>query len=409
MAKNYANIYASTNDSIGLEQAWYAKLESTKGTLIGPTNSDFFHALGGGSIEFTQPFESSPHRSGRHHTDIIKKKKETSWKFSTYFNINVEEASAISSEIDTPIRLLHKSLLGSEDTSAGAVYTAGTPDLTFSLHEVGDKWSKQSPGCFVQDCNMNFPGDGEATCEWSGMAAVSYMVGIGKSTTNNNANTVTLQTGEGKRFPVGSLVMIIKNNGTTRSTDTASGSYRKVTSVSGDVVTVNGSALTDANGSSSPVYLVYAEPAAPSAINNPQTGLVGSISVTGLTMPCFRSATVSMKNDHEVVNYCFGTDQLAAPYFVPAARFTAELTLEFNFNDEALEFFNRVQNDFEAQEIEIILGNSAGRHLKIEIPKVIFSVPPVSVPESGSIAVSFTGNCYQSALDAADEITISYL
>ena len=72
MAKNYAALYDSTNDSSALEQRFYLKQESTKGNFIAPQNSDFFYTLGGGSIEFAQAFESSPHRSGRHHLDIIK-------------------------------------------------------------------------------------------------------------------------------------------------------------------------------------------------------------------------------------------------------------------------------------------------------------------------------------------------
>lgn len=411
MAKNYASLYASTNDSSALEQRFYLKQESTKGDIIAPQNGDFFYTLAGGSIEFAQPFESSPHRSGRHHLDIIKQKKTLGWSLTTFVNIDTSLGAASSSEIDAPVKTLFKSLLGKEATSPNLIYTSETaPDITFSMMEVGDKWSRQARGCFVNSATMNFPGDGQAQVEWSGNGVESLFVGIGKSTVDNDGgNTITLQSGEGKKFPVGSLVMLVEADGTTRSADTVAGSARKVTSVSGDIVTVNGSALADADGSGvgAPIYLCYYEPAAPAAINDPQTGLVGSISVVGLSMPCFRSATVAIANDHELVDYCYGEDALAGSIFVPGNRMTATVTVEMNLNDEMVKFFNDVQA-FDAQDITIVLGDSAGRHMEVAMPKVKFNVPAFAIPETGSVPVAFEGNAFQTALDAADEVTVEF-
>lgn len=410
MAKNYASLYASENDSSALEQSYYLKLETTRGTLIAPLGTDFLYTLAGGAIEYTQPIESSPHRTGRHHNDIIKQKKELNWTLPLLFNIDETLGAAASTEIDTAVRLLWKSLLGYEDTTSGAVYNSSIdPALTFSIFEVGDKWAKQAPGCFVNGANLTFPGDGNAQVEFSGMGKEALLIGIGKSTTNNNANTVTLQTGEGKRFKVGGLVMGIKTNGTTRSTDTPNGSPRTVTAVVGDVVTLSGAALTDMDGSTNPVYLCYYEPATKTAISNPVTGLVGSVTISGLAGDaCVRSASISISNDHEPQNNCFGEDSLHGSYFIPANRMTATLSLELNLNSELVEFFNSVQ-EFTAQDIQLVLGDSAGRHLLVDMPRVIFPVPSIPVPETGSIPVTFEGTCYQSTLDAADEITVSFI
>lgn len=409
MAKNYASLYASTNDSSALEQRFYLKQESSKGSFIPPQDADFLFTLGGGSIEFAQPFESSPHRSGRHHLDIIKQKKTLSWSLTTYVNIDTTLGAASTSEIDAPVRSLFKSVLGKEATSPNLAYTAeDAPDITFSLMEVGDKWSRQARGCFVNSATLNFPGDGQASVEWSGNGVESVFVGIGKSTVDNNgANDVTLQAGEGKRFPVGAHVMLIDADGSTRSADTAAGSSRIVTAVAGDVVTLSGAVLADADGSAADVYLVYYEPSAPAAINDPQTGLVGSITIDGLSMACFRSATVALANDHELVDYCYGEDALASPFFVPGNRMTATVTVEMNVNDSMVGFFNNIQ-EFEAQDITVVLGDSAGRHMEVALPKVRFNVPAFAVPDTGSIPVSFEGNAFQTALDAADEVTVEF-
>jgi len=409
MGKNVADLYNFAGDSSAVEQRFYAKLESTRGQLQAPVGADFFFTLAGGSVEFQQPYEVSPHRSGRHNNNIIKKKKETTFSFSTYFNINESLGSFSAAEIDTATKLLWKSLLGKETVGGSSIaYQATTPDLTFSLYEVGDRWARQTPGAFVMGGNVQLPGNGEATVEWSGNGKTVYYAGIGKSTIDNDgANTVTLQSGEGELFDVGAIVMLVESDGLTRSADTPDGSPRTITAINGDVITLSGAALADADGSVTPLYLSYYEPATPVAIDNPVTGLTGSMTVAGLTHDCFRNFGLNIQNNHELVDYCYGSDSLAGSLFVPGARVNMEVTLEMNLNKETLKFFNRVKS-FEAQDLLAVLGAASGRRAEFDLPKVIFNVPSFAVPETGSIPVTFTGTAFQTALDAGDELTVSF-
>lgn len=409
MAKNYADLYNFVGDSSAVEQRFYAKLESTRGQLQAPAGTDYFYTLAGGTVEFQQPYEVSPHRSGRHNNNIIKKKKETTWSFSTYFNINELLGAFSASEIDTATKLLWKSLLGKETVGGSSVaYQATTPDLTFSLYEVGDRWSRQLPGSFVMGGNSSAPGNGEAMTEWTGNGKTVYYAGIAKSVVDNEGgNTITVGTDEGELFDVGAHVMIVKSNGTTRSTDTPDGTPRTITGISGDVITVSGAALADADGSSTPIYLVYYEPASPTAIDNPVTGLQGSMTVAGLTHDCFRNFSLNIQNNHELVDYCFGCDSLCGSLFVAGARVNMEVTLEMNLNKETLKFFKRVKN-FESQDLTVVIGAAAGRRVEFALPKVIFNVPAFAVPETGSVPITFTGTAFQTALDAGDELTLSF-
>lgn len=408
MAKNYADIYNNTGDSVSLEQRWYVKKEVSSGTLIAPTNTDFFYTLGGGSISYSQPIETSPHRSGRHQTGFIKKKKVTSFTLSTYFNIDESLGSPGVGEIDPAVRVLFNNVFGKEDITGGSpVYTSLTaPSFTFSIFEVGDKWARQARAGFVEGVTMDFPGNGEAKLSWTGMAADAVLIGIGKSIVANTANTVTLGTGEGGRFVPGGLVMIVKADGTTRSTDTSAA--RTVVSVSGDVVTLSGAPLTDADGSTTPVYLCYFEPAAPAAINNPVTGLVGSMNIASTTVDCFRHVSIALTNNHEKVDYRYGVDSLAFPFFVAGNRFMGSVTVETNLNDRILQLFNGI-TQFATQNLTLVLGSSSGRHLSVAMPKVIFPVPAFADPESGSIPITFVGTAEQTSLGAADEVTVSFL
>lgn len=412
MAKNFATLYASTNDSGALEQAFFLKQETTKGQLIAPAATDFLFTLDGGSIAFNQPFDSSPHRSSRHHTSIIKKKKTLAWDFSTFFNIDETLGSAASTEIDSAVRTLFRSLMGFEDVSAGAVYdTSVPPSTTFTLLENGDKWSRQACGCFVQDGEITLPGNGNSMIKWTGNGKEAFYVGIAKSITDNSAgNTINLISADADRIPLGAMIMIIKSDGVTRSTDTAAGTSRLVLAKTSNVITVSGAPLADADGSGggTPIYVCYYEPATKTAINNPITGLVGSFSIVGLSGQCLRNGTIKMSNSHELVDYCFGSDSLDSPFFVPGSRFTAAVSVEMNMNSEVLEFFNRV-TEFQAQDILFVLGSSTGRRMEVAVPNAFFPVPAFSVPATGSVPIVFAGTAYQTVLDAADEVTVSFI
>lgn len=413
MSKNFADIYASQNDGIALVQKFFIKEETTRGVVALPTLTDFLYTLNGASVNYMQPVESSPHKSGRHHNSVIKQKTETSWKMPLFFNIDSTLGAASLAEIDPAARVLYKSLFGKEDTSGSLLkYSAAKdPDTTFTLFENGDVFAKQAVGAFVESGSISLPGNGQAKNELSGHAKTALTVGMGKSTVANTGNVVTVATGEGLQFPVGAEVMIIKANGTSRSADTPTGTARKVTSVTGDAVTLDGAVLADADGSTTPIYLTYYEPSGSiTAINDPQTGLEGSVSIVGLGTPltgCVRSATLALNNNHQLMNDCYGTDGLGGTLFVPGGRFTPELTLELNLDKALVGYINSLKT-FQGKDITLVLGPPSGRRMEIYMPKVIFAIPEIAVPDTGTIPVSFKGNAYQSALDAADEVLLSF-
>jgi len=409
MSKNFAAIYSGGSDASAMNQSFFIKKELVRGQIIAPTNSDFLYSLSGGGVNFSQSFIDSPHRSGRHRNNIVKEKTATEWTLPLY--LNIKQGVAYSASIDAGVKVLWESALGRmvDTTSAYEFDAANDPSVTFTMFENLDVMAKQAVGCFANGFEASLPGDGQSQISFNGNAKTVYHAGIAKSVADNNTgNVITLGAGEAKRFDVGSLVMIVEADGVTRSADTAV--PRKITSKdeSVDTITVDGAVLADADGSVTPIYVCYWEPAAPVGIDEPQTGLVGSISIDTLpTLSCVRSATVSLANNHELVNYCFGSDGLSGPLFVPGGRAEVGISLEMNLNSAMVEFMKRIR-DFEGHAIELIVGDSAARHFKIELPKVIFQVPAISVPESGSIPVSFEGNALQSALGAADEITVSY-
>jgi hypothetical protein len=211
--------------------------------------------LSGGGINFSQPFEMSPHRSGRHNNNIIRQKTSTEWSLSTFINIaqkqtaNISLDSLFSASIDKSIRLLWEAMLGRErdlkvdgvtsngDNTDGGIYkydSASDPSATFTMFENLDHMAKQAIGCFVNQVEISLPGDGQSQLNWSGNAKTVYHAGIGRVKAVTAAvgdNVISFEDGdEALRFDVGSLVMFVKNSdGITRATDTV-GAPRKVLS-----------------------------------------------------------------------------------------------------------------------------------------------------------------------------------
>lgn len=411
--KNFASIYSSGNDASAFSQKFFVKKELVRGQMIAPTGADFLLTLSGGGVMFNQEYESSPHRSGRHNQNIILQKTTTEWNFPTF--INIDTGVAYGSSIDPAMKALWEAVLGkATDSGTYLNYDSSIdPSVTLTIFENLDHLAKQTVGCFVEATEIDLPGDGQAQLNWSGSGKYVYHAGIAKSTEDNNTgNTFTCDTPEeALRFDVGSMVMIVESNGTTRSADTPTGTPRKVVSADATtgVVTLDGAVLADADGSVNPVYLCYYEPETPHvSIDNPQTGLKGSISVDSLPgLSCARSAKVTITNNHEKVDYCYGTDGLSGALFVPGGRLEVTVEMELNLNAALVEFLKRTRN-FESHSVTMICGDDTSRHFKVLAPKVKFKIPEVSVPESGAIPISFSGLALQTATDAADELNIRY-
>lgn len=433
MAKNFKAIYEGGNDASAMNQTFFLKKETTRGTIIAATGSDFLYTLSGGGVNFTQPFELSPHRSGRHANNIIRQKTSSEWSLQTFVNIAQKQASPnetkdslyTTSGVDVAIQTLWEAMLGKaydlqmdgttptgDDTDGGIRrYTPeADPAITFTLFENLDHMAKQAVGCFVNQVELSMPGDGQAQMNWSGNAKTVYHAGIGKVKAIV-ANEIELDdVDEARRFDVGAMVMVVTSDGVTRRVGTTTVTASDWTT--GKVTVAAAPAATAAGD-----FLCYFEPATQTGIDNPQTGLIGEITIASLpTLSCVRSATLTLNNNHELVDYCFGTDGLSGPLFVPGGRLEATLSIELNLNANLVEFMKRVR-ELEAQDITLRVGPKQSgtptivenkHHLLVKCPKVQFNVPAISVPESGSIPVSFEGTCLQTALDEADEVTVEY-
>jgi len=87
----------------------------------------------------------------------------------------------------------------------------------------------------------------------------------------------------------------------------------------------------------------------------------------------------------------------------------ARVSMQMNLNKQTFKLFKDLQV-FTTQDILLRLGSASGRRFELDLPKVEFPLPTVTVPEEGSIPVDFNdGLCLQTSDGAKDEVTASYL
>jgi hypothetical protein len=367
---------------------------------VGTDDTDFLLYTSGGPT-FSQPIESNAHRSGRFHTGIVKAKKVVEWNASTYVNMS----GTAGDSIDPAVRLLWKSLLGTEEVVASTAirYRQGLPAFTFSLVRVSTIFAEYYTGCYVKDMTMTFPGDGPATCEWSGMGSTRKIAGIAKLSAGVTADDdLVLQAGETDRFDVGAPVMVVDADGRTILAG-ADGSLLIDAISSGTALSLSANVTALINS-----YLVPWHPGAVQQSGRDAifTDLVGSFKLksAGASI-CATNISLTFTNDHVDLSNCFGVDHNEG--FAAANRLTMTLAVTLDLSNE--NFAEVVQSQtFAGFDPEIILGSASGRNLKITAPKWIPAVPAIEVPENGITPITLEGQLYQSAPGAQDPVLVQF-
>lgn len=373
---------------------------------VGTDDVDFLLYTTGGPT-FNQPAESNTHRSGRFHTNIIKKKKVVEFDIDTFINLpdgssmtitapnwipsvpsievpengttpvtlegNLYQSTpgardplkiifkGISNEktLDNAIKLLLESSLGTltETTFDGdVVVEQGLPNIFFSMVRVSTLFGEYYRGCYVKDMSMEFPGDGPATVKYTGMGSDRGISGISRvdGVVSASTSVVVESEDQASRYTKTGLVMILDTDGRTILDGYDGDISIESTNVPTKTLTVS-RAVDAPNGG-----LVV--PWHPGAVqetgrDNIYTDLEGSFKTkqTQTASKCtITSMSLNLANDHVDLNNRFGKD--ANLGFVAGNRMTAGLSVEFDLSNEMLGEVIQTQ-EFGGLNPEIVLGS----------------------------------------------------
>ena len=373
---------------------------------VGVNDQDFFLYTTGG-INFNQPVESNPHRSGRFHSGIIKQKKVVEFDMDALLNMSGNAGDSL----DNPIRLLLKSALGNETVTplTSIEYTQGLPNFTFSVVKASTIFAEYYTGCYVKDWTLTAPGDAVVTQKFTGMGSDSQIAGIGVVDGLVSASAdVTLQAGPPahvQRFTVGSRVMVVDVDGRT-ILQGADGSLL----VNNVNLVANQLTLSETIDVADQGYIVFWHPGAVQQTGRDAvfTDLSGSFKFNASgSEVCATNIELNLVNDHIDLNNCFGVDINEG--FAAGNRATFTLSVTLDLSGENLG--DLVQSrQFNGLDGSIIIGDpTSGRYLEIDLRKWIVAVPPIDLPENGTTPVTFEGNLFQSEPGERDPIKLSFL
>lgn len=372
------------------------------GTEAAGTAGADFLLMTKASMKVAQPFEMSPHKSGRQASSTIKKKISADGDVECLFNLSTGALA-----IDTAVALLLETILGRKTVSGAAItFDAGqAPNKYFTAVQGSNIFGRSFNGGYGKSLTMSFPGDGEAKFTVPVKFRNGLYASIGKinGAVNNSANVI-LENGESPRFDVDARVMVVDADGRTVLYG-ADGSL-KVNSRTdaAHTLVLSGAVTVGDNGFVVPFMPHVFDQV---AIDNPVTGLQGSVSLDGgsTTIEEIRSAEVVFDPKVEDLDKFYGSSTNMGR--VVSDR--AEIKVKVELTMSASQMHRIVQSkEFLALGVKIVLGPADGRRVEITLPKVLFSVPPMELPDSGSVVATLEGVCLQSASGRLDAISIAY-
>lgn len=388
------------------------------GTEVAGTDDSDFLLMTTGGPKYSQEVTPNEHRSGRYMTGIIRKKKMAEFDFDTYINMS----GAAGSSIDYAVALILESTFGTKTVNSGVSIdygiAPGGANFTMSMVRCSTIFGEYYNGAYDKGLEMKFPGNGPATCKFTGKASQASISGTAQILGAVSASaSVILNSGEAQEFSDPQYdrdgtsvlsaphVMVIDPDGRTILAG-ADGTLTILAINKGtDTLTLSSAVTVSTQG-----FIVPWDPGAvqKTGTDNIFTDLHGSfqfdpslgfVDVTEITLNC--------QNNHNDLDDRFGRDANVGK--IAGNRADLKMTIKFDLSaGETLSHAVQARG-FAGFSPKVILGDgNTARKLVITAPKWIVQVPAIDVPQNGPTPVTLEGNLYQSATGAEDPIKLSF-
>lgn len=373
------------------------------GTETAGTDDQDFLLYTTGGPTFEQPVESNPHRTGRFHNGIIRKKKVANFDIDCMLNMSGNAGDSL----DSAIRTLYEQTFGSEEVvaSTAIIYRQTTPCFTFSMVRVSTIFGEYFTGGYCKDWTLTIPGDAPATQKFAGRAADASIAGLAQIDGVVAASTdVILNAGASKRYTAGARVMVVSADGRT-----ITAGYDGTLLVNSYDDSLNKLVLSTAIDAENDGFIAPWNPGAVQQTGRDEiyTDLVGRFKLND-TEGDIDTTNIELgySNDHIDFDNRFGRDGNVG--YAAGNRGTWNLSVTFDLSNENMGDLIRAR-EFGGFKPLIEVGDSAvGRYLKVTTKKWIPSIPAIEVPENGTTPVTLEGNLFQSAPGARDPAQLEF-
>lgn len=379
--------------ALGRKQRFYAALETTFGTFVKPVATDAIKVLAS-NFDFSQDRKNrSDSRQTRSLLERITGRKAVAWSMECY-----ALPSGTGNTAPDIGPLLAAALGKSAVVSSTVEYTltdnqagfdiAGTiyPSLTL-VRETNKTVMEAIVGAMVESMSIKFAGADEPRFSFEGFAKNHIHTGSNGvvSSLDGGRTNVTLGTGQGKDYEVGSVVFFeIAATGAVRDNNTSAG--YQVTAVTGDVLTVTPAVGGTVVATDLCLPFVPTETTAGAPIG----GIAGSITIAApATSLIITGGEINVKNGHKVLgDEAF---QSTITDYIPGYReVSGSLTVRAR-RDQIIEL--GVRKNFTARDIQIILGTGSGTRFQIDIPAAEMGFSALEIPEAeeATFSLPFVG------------------
>lgn len=394
MARDFLN---RANEFVGIDQRLWIKTETggygaaASGGLFPVATDGIEHV--NMKIDFTIPREDAAHRSGRSRVVRLSGKKDAKFSYEGYIVPGTPSGGNPTLPDSHAMLLSAFGSVDETDVSKKIYKLTRSTTSSFRFLEEGTHFTRLAMGCVADVLTFTLPGDGKAMMKVEGFA--QDVVSGGQSTAaalGASVNVVTVATGEGQRFEVGSYIDIIDQvDGNTRIA-----ASRIISAIAGDAITFGGAAVSFAAGD---IVVGAAPDFTADSAEDALLGLKGTFSTGSFgALDCdLLSAEISLKNNYTPKNFVYGTDKICG--FIADKR--REVTLKFDIllTKDNFDFYQRNKNfiadsvviTLAPQEIPAPINPADARTFTFRFPKVEFDIPAIEQPGDSYVKLTLEG------------------
>lgn len=378
------------NQAYGREELVFVKQESSYGTLAYPAGTDAIRVLKC-DLSGAQERADIPEKGlTRSQITRVTRRKSASWSIEKYVR---PSGTAGTAPDDTD---LWEALFGTKTVSAGtsvaySLLREPTANNALSIHRLYGPHSEAVCGAVASKLSLKWGGSDEPKITFSGDAKDHLLSGSDTLSASVSASDKIIVT-DARQFAVGMRVKVGTEDNTGAGFTIESINYTT------NELDLAASVTSQASGAAvipMPLTPVYTGSVIPVIVGTVKIGTT-TIYVTGGSFDVDQK--LKLRNDE------FGS-ATARGVRHPERR---EVTCSFDlyFESGAAKWLNDAKR-FTAQDVEVVLGDTAGSKLQIDAAQVEFEIPKVSVPESDEATISLGGKCLGTS-SYEDEITMTF-
>jgi len=381
--------------SLANEEEIYVKKESTEGTLVYPTATDYLLAVGvsafGQDVEF---IDDEQIRGGRSRLSPIKGRVHPgNWSFTTYVKPSGTKGTAPEADV------LFECLLGKKVVNAGTsvVYSLDS-DInlpSFSLWVKKGHTAFAMAGCTVNVGEFTISGSEIGQIAWSGQFMKWYEAGSAKLTQAVNPSDTTCVVDKAERFSDEKIKIKFTN-------DDNGGNGYTITSIDYTTNTITFTPGYAGSGESAGDWVLPWWPTSGTEVGTPVHGKLGICKIENVDTKVL-SSTITITNN---IKYYEDekNGQLYATTYEAIGWRDVNGTLTLFFYKGAKGYFYRAENQVQNALI-VPCGDTAGKIMEISCPQIEYRTPTLSGDEEIIMELPFiaVGTAAQD-----DEITITF-